>query len=227
VKLPLPLSDPVVESASAGLAQAARAPITATPSTTTLHPRRYLANVDHLRFLGTRRDRAASRLTVDGRTVVVTRVDVRLAHPAEPAVGVSLPLSRSGGGWGGTTHKVWCAEAAGCGPATPPPWRPGVPGRLAALAAAGCAEPIPAAGASGDGSALAPGTCWPAAIRPGPVPVSRRASADRRIRKLSLDSTPSGRPELQCEAHVSGPAPRSLRLDWTIKIRNEKRTNRT
>jgi hypothetical protein len=32
-----------------------------------------------------------------------------------------------------------------------------------------------------------------------------RASADRRIRKLSPDSTLSGRPELHYEAHVSAP----------------------
>jgi hypothetical protein len=48
-----------------------------------------------------------------------------------------------------------------------------------------------------------------------------RASADRRIRKLSLDGILSGRPELYCEAHVNGPAPGSLQLDRTIKIRNE------
>ena len=36
-----------------------------------------------------------------------------------------------------------------------------------------------------------------------------------RIRKVSLDSIPSGRPELHCEAHVSSPAPRNLRLDRT------------
>jgi hypothetical protein len=32
-----------------------------------------------------------------------------------------------------------------------------------------------------------------------------RPAADRRIRKVSLDSTLSGRPELHCEAHVSSP----------------------
>jgi CO/xanthine dehydrogenase Mo-binding subunit len=46
--------------------------------------------------------------------------------------------------------------------------------------------------------------------------LASRASADRRIRKLSLDSILSGRPELHCEAHVTGPAPRSLRSDRTI-----------
>lgn len=41
------------------------------------------------------------------------------------------------------------------------------------------------------------------------------ASADRRIRKLNLDSILSGRPELYCEAQLSGPVPRSLRSDGT------------
>src|SRR5262249_15319267 len=37
----------------------------------------------------------------------------------------------------------------------------------------------------------------------------RRAAGmtGRRIRKVSLDSTLSGRPELHCEAHVSSPSP--------------------
>ena len=35
--------------------------------------------------------------------------------------------------------------------------------------------------------------------------LASRASADRRIRRLSLDSTQSRRPELHCEAHVSDP----------------------
>jgi hypothetical protein len=38
----------------------------------------------------------------------------------------------------------------------------------------------------------------------------------RRIRKVSLDSSLSGRPELHCEAHVSSLAPRSLRPDRTV-----------
>jgi hypothetical protein len=46
--------------------------------------------------------------------------------------------------------------------------------------------------------------------------LASRASADRRIRKLSLDSILSGRPELNCEAHVSGPVPRSFRSDRTL-----------
>ena len=45
--------------------------------------------------------------------------------------------------------------------------------------------------------------------------LASRASADRRIRKLSLDSTLSGRPELNCEAHVSSPSPRSLQSERT------------
>jgi len=43
-------------------------------------------------------------------------------------------------------------------------------------------------------------------------------ASDRRICKVSLDSTLSGRSELHCEAHVSGPAPRSLRSNRTTKI---------
>ena len=39
--------------------------------------------------------------------------------------------------------------------------------------------------------------------------------AGRRIRKVSLDSTLSGRPELHCEAHVSSPSPRSLQSERT------------
>jgi hypothetical protein len=45
--------------------------------------------------------------------------------------------------------------------------------------------------------------------------LARRASTNRRIRKLSLGNTLSGRPELHCEAHVSDPAPRSLWWDRT------------
>ena len=37
----------------------------------------------------------------------------------------------------------------------------------------------------------------------------------RRIRKVSLDSSLSGRPELHCEAQLSAPAPRSLQSDRT------------
>ena len=40
-------------------------------------------------------------------------------------------------------------------------------------------------------------------------------SGTRRICKVSLDSTLSGRPEEHCEAHVSSPALRSLRSDRT------------
>ena len=39
----------------------------------------------------------------------------------------------------------------------------------------------------------------------------------RRIRKVSLDSSLSGRPELHCEAQLSAPAPRSLHSDRTSK----------
>ena len=38
---------------------------------------------------------------------------------------------------------------------------------------------------------------------------SFRPATGRRIRKVSLDRTLSGRPELHCEAHVSSPSPRS------------------
>ena len=48
--------------------------------------------------------------------------------------------------------------------------------------------------------------------------LARRASADRRIRNLCLDSILSGRPELHCEAHVTDPAPRSLRSDKTLPV---------
>jgi hypothetical protein len=37
----------------------------------------------------------------------------------------------------------------------------------------------------------------------------------RRIRKVSLDSSLSGRPELHCEAQLSAPAPRNLYSDRT------------
>ena len=42
--------------------------------------------------------------------------------------------------------------------------------------------------------------------------------SDRRICKVSLDSTLSGRPELQCEAHVSSPSPRSLQSEGTLIV---------
>ena len=48
--------------------------------------------------------------------------------------------------------------------------------------------------------------------------LARRASAGRRIRNLRLDSILSGRRELHCEAHVGGPAPRSLQLDRTAPM---------
>ena len=38
----------------------------------------------------------------------------------------------------------------------------------------------------------------------------------RRIRKVSLDSSLSGRPELHCKAQLSAPAPRSLQSDRTM-----------
>ena len=43
-----------------------------------------------------------------------------------------------------------------------------------------------------------------------------RLPLTRRIRKVSLDSSLSGRPELHCEAQLSVPAPRSLRADKTL-----------
>ena len=67
----------------------------------------------------------------------------------------------------------------------------GVEVTLGALGALGAAAQLPARlGIGGD--------------------LASRASADRRIRKLSLDSILSERPELYHEAHVSGHAPRSL-----------------
>jgi len=55
------------------------------------------------------------------------------------------------------------------------------------------------------------------------VAPGRSISADRRIRKLSLDSTLSGRPELYCEAQLSALAPRSLHSDRTQrKITSKK-----
>jgi hypothetical protein len=40
----------------------------------------------------------------------------------------------------------------------------------------------------------------------------------RRIRKVSLDTSLSGRPELHCEAQLSAPAPRSHHLDRTPAV---------
>ena len=45
----------------------------------------------------------------------------------------------------------------------------------------------------------------------------------RRIRKVSLDSSLSGRPELHCEAQLSAPAPRSLHSDRTITSVHQQR----
>jgi hypothetical protein len=55
---------------------------------------------------------------------------------------------------------------------------------------------------------------------PRPVGTMRRPCPSayrrlRRIRKVSADSSLSGRPELHCEAQLSAPAPRSLHLDGT------------
>ena len=47
-----------------------------------------------------------------------------------------------------------------------------------------------------------------------------RLPLTRRIRKVSLDSSLSGRPELHCEAQLSVPAPRSLRADKTRLLSN-------
>ena len=44
---------------------------------------------------------------------------------------------------------------------------------------------------------------------------SSRPAAERRIRKVSLDNSLSGRPELDCEDQLSVPAPRSLQSDRT------------
>ena len=44
-----------------------------------------------------------------------------------------------------------------------------------------------------------------------------RLTAARRIRKVSLDNSLSGRPELHCEAQLSAPAPRSLYSDRTAR----------
>ena len=52
--------------------------------------------------------------------------------------------------------------------------------------------------------------------REATLPVGLRPT--RRIRKVSLDSSLSGRPELHCEAHLSAPAPRSLHSDRTLSV---------
>ena len=45
--------------------------------------------------------------------------------------------------------------------------------------------------------------------------LARRPAADRRIRKLSLDDSPSGRPEAHCEVQLSASAPHGLQSDRT------------
>ena len=92
------------------------------------------------------------------------------------------------------------AAAAGHGPATVLPVRPGVPGRLAALAAAGCTEPGPAAGASGDGSALAPGPAGPPPC--GQVPSRPPGTAAQHPLRPAAGAAPGpGEPVLGLPAH--------------------------
>src|SRR4029077_9554852 len=81
-------------------------------------------------------------------------------------------------------------------------------------------------GREADGSPAAPG-CWkdldyglfPArGNREVTWPVGLPPT--RRIRKVSLDSSLSGRSELHCEAQLSAPAPRSLHSDRTTGHRS-------
>src|SRR5690348_2964907 len=79
---------------------------------------------------------------------------------------------------------------------------------------------------SRDGSDLRSNRIYPPL--PGSIPLisqfpqgfldCRRLIADRRIRKLSLDSSPSGRPEPHCEAQLSASAPRSLQSERTESV---------
>ena len=56
--------------------------------------------------------------------------------------------------------------------------------------------------------------------REATLPVGRPPT--RRIRKVSLDSSLSGRPDLHCEAQFSAPAPRSLHPDRTAVQQNDQ-----
>ena len=126
-----------------------------------------------------------------------------------------------------TTRAAWPACWTACGrrarTSRPPRWPAGC--RRPACSGSSSSRKAPRISSVSDGRPTAPrprhgaGKTWTYGLFPdrgdreATLPVGLPPT--RRIRKVSLDSSLSGRPELHCEAQLSAPAPRSLHSDRT------------